>query len=590
MLFLILVILFFTFTLDSYAIDSQENIIPIVTKSENRFFDNAWYGEYYVIQDNYSFLINPKNDISKFQTISIISSEKLKRGFLVSTILINGKPAKFWMVDGDYFSSEAPTVILVNVSNLIINFNDINKMDIRYESMYKILNEEVRVAYSKRTFINEDQSFIFGDYYPEPEISSNTKYLGKGNFETILTVNNNQENPVVPFLYLGFYDYGDAKYYLLNESDLNITVISNKSYYQESRGVITDCYGNIIIATDAQRKGCSAENPSVMPFLVFTNLTINKNESVLLKFIISYPNYNSASNYLLDKYKNNVGYGANVEPNISFSLSSVYAYPNFLLSRLVTQKINQVNYSEILPIKSITGEGENKFLYLISQSDQLILKEKQKKPRLKLVFVPIGYNETNYKEFKQVAEDSVNRFLEISPLRECKDSGDSVESIILNLSSCNITGCSEICDDGTVNNCQILVQECANKLGYKFDKAVGICNGVSCGGSCGGCAAQIPGKSVVFNAVACIGADPARIATHELGHAFGLYHTKSEYGLNGCSDNEGGACQGPNKNDCSLSKDSISKFVMSYCPVMEDYGQAGYAYLKNSILSKYRCV
>ncbi|MEK6982456.1 MAG: hypothetical protein AABX38_05985 [Candidatus Micrarchaeota archaeon] len=259
----------------------------------------------------------------------------------------------------------------------------------------------------------------------------------------------------------------------------------------------------------------------------------------------------------------------------------------------IPQAINNSSTTEVnISINSSLNITQNNislddFLYIINKIDLLVQKEKQKKPKLKLVFVPIGYNETDYEDFKQIAQVSVDRFLEVSPLRECSNPRDTVDIILINLSSCNINGCSEICDDGTLNNCQVLVQKCVKENVQKYDKIIGLCEGNSCGSlSDAGCANQIPGVSAVLNTQNSLTISKKRV-THELGHIFGLSHIKSKDGLNGCIDDEQGACIDPNGSDCSLSAEEISKNIMAYCPIRETYGPAGYRYLKNIVLYNY---
>jgi hypothetical protein len=219
----------------------------------------------------------------------------------------------------------------------------------------------------------------------------------------------------------------------------------------------------------------------------------------------------------------------------------------------------------------------------MNRTDNLIAKNR---PSLRLVFVPIGYSNSEYKEFKELSENSSAYFESVAPFKTCNNK--NITSVIIYPSACNISNCSDVCGSGnsSSNNCQFLIKECARNNSIHFDYVVGICKNTSCGGECGGCAEGIPGKSVIVNSQEC-GAQAYRIVSHELGHAMGLYHIKGPFGVNRCWDNEGGACQGPNAADCNGSNETLSKRIMAYCPTMEAYGSAAYNFLKDNSLSKF---
>lgn len=244
-------------------------------------------------------------------------------------------------------------------------------------------------------------------------------------------------------------------------------------------------------------------------------------------------------------------------------------------------------------VANATNASAKWFRYIMGELDSLILQQKQKAPRIRLVFVPIGYNENESAEFKALAQASVDRFLEVSPLRECNEPSKEIETYFIDPSACNISGCSDICGEynNLSDNCQFLIKNCSlgssNPYSDSYNMVIGLCKNISCGDSCGGCAADIPSRSVVSNSAECGGTPAYRIVTHEMGHGFGLYHVKSVYDLNGCWDGEQVACYGPNKADCNESAEDISRMVMAYCPSMDDYGPAGYSYLRDSKLKNY---
>ncbi len=228
------------------------------------------------------------------------------------------------------------------------------------------------------------------------------------------------------------------------------------------------------------------------------------------------------------------------------------------------------------------------FHHLMDRTDGL--EHGKNSQKFSIVFVPIGYSWRESQEFRQLALESVDRFAEVSPFRECESPPDKIEVFMMEPSMCNITTCSDICDsDGDAEDCQSLIKECSNRM-EKYphpDLTVGLCKDVACGGACGGCSSGIPSETVVVNSRVCGGATPDRIVTHEIGHALGLFHVLGPYGINGCWDDERGACQGPNAADCALPASERSGMIMAYCPSMEEYGPAGYAFLKEHALKEY---
>jgi len=253
--------------------------------------------------------------------------------------------------------------------------------------------------------------------------------------------------------------------------------------------------------------------------------------------------------------------------------------------------ITELGYSNVTSTSISANASDDVFwfLYLINKTDQAIGKEKQNAPRLKIVFVPIGYDTTSEVEFLNLSKESVEYFASVTPFNECSVPAERISAVFISTQACNITACSDDCGSGNnpAQNCQFLVQACANNNTNYYDRAVGVCRGTSCGGSCGGCADGIPGKSAVVNSADCSGALAYRIVSHELGHTLGLYHVRSTAGVNGCWDSEGGACQAPNAADCNLNATDISKQVMAYCPAMERHGPSAFDYLNKTALHKY---
>jgi hypothetical protein len=248
----------------------------------------------------------------------------------------------------------------------------------------------------------------------------------------------------------------------------------------------------------------------------------------------------------------------------------------------------------VAPSEDASGNPSLKwFHFLMNRTDSLILEQKQDQPKFRIVFVPIGYSQNESKEFRDIAFESLDRFKEVSPFRECNPPFGEIEVFLMEPDKCNITSCSDICGTGNnINeNCQTLIRNCSesahNPYRDRINITAGLCKNASCGGSCGGCSAGIPSKSVVVNSAPCGGATVERITTHELGHALGLFHVSGPLGVNGCWDNEFGACQGPNAADCAIPISNRSRFIMAYCPSMEEYGPSAYSFLKEHALKDY---
>ena len=228
------------------------------------------------------------------------------------------------------------------------------------------------------------------------------------------------------------------------------------------------------------------------------------------------------------------------------------------------------------------------FIYLLDETDRLILDQKMKHPKLQVVFVPVGYADNESEEFKALAEKAVQRLATVSPFRECGHPVDNIEVSFIEPAQCNVPSCSDDCGqwDTPADNCQLRVTECSRNVKH-FDFIVGLCKNTSCGGNPGGCAAGVPAKSVVVNTAEIGGATAEKVVSHELGHALGLYHINSPVGTNGCWGGESWACKEPNAADCYLPDDNRSRDIMAYCPLMEAYGPAAYAFLRNTPLHDY---
>lgn len=197
-----------------------------------------------------------------------------------------------------------------------------------------------------------------------------------------------------------------------------------------------------------------------------------------------------------------------------------------------------------------------------------------------IVFVPLKYAPGDSALFRSNAKAAYDRFLQVSPFKDCPDPESRVEYHVIEPKDCP-SGCSDICSD-----CQTAVANCVASSNFStiWDVRVALCKGNSCRGACG--CAGIGTRLSVSNFAPC-GAPPERVVSHEMGHSYGLYHVRGPLGVNGCWDREGGACIGPNAADCSEPAGERSLFIMPYCPTMAKYGPAGYNFLKNTVFRSY---
>ncbi len=201
------------------------------------------------------------------------------------------------------------------------------------------------------------------------------------------------------------------------------------------------------------------------------------------------------------------------------------------------------------------------------------------KERYQVVFVPARYSSQS--QFSNHADQAFNYFVSKSPFNQCSNPSHKITKTELDISQCNIQNC-----DIRNTACYSRMIQCANdELGVgNWNKIIGLAkgdgptvtlpNGVT--GTLCGKASGIP-SPISISYSAC-GIDTV---SHEVGHTLGLYHISTP------GNNEGGACQGPNQEDCNEPVSDRRNFLMSYSDTRNKYGPAGYQYIEEDVVQSY---
>ncbi|MCX6774115.1 MAG: hypothetical protein NTY68_03925 [Candidatus Micrarchaeota archaeon] len=511
---------------------------------------------------------------------------------------INGREIKYEYSEPEIerYANNAG-ILSFRIPSSYLNGNGENSLWLKYE----IDNQAENGTDLENYDFSEDIMVYPFEYYPSLEITANTTPFEKNVSTVTFTITNRGENDAIPDLGLtvysirllnirtdDIYSLGHAlleckdAFFCQNASvgilplpfDINYSMIpekireDNELEYALRRDLI---HPGVII-------GYMVDDYAPIKFYLFNGLKLEKDQQISFSFNVSFDS--SQKPKKMPYSDTNVAETTAVYPFYRYVRNTSLPGEYDLIA------VNVTNYTKTFFYKG-NPRPNNSFVYILEETDGLI-GEYTPKHKMGLVFVPIGYGSNESEEFKDVARKSAERFVSTSPFEECDSPNDQIDVYTIDPSVCNITGCNNICGgDDAANDCQALVDKCSMNIKNQFDYIVGLCKGTSCGGKCGGCANNIPSRSVVVNTVNCGGADASKIVTHELGHAMGLYHISSTFGVNDCWDHEGGACQGPNAEDCNLDDENISRDIMAYCPSMESYGSTGYGYLKNNVFLKY---
>jgi len=188
---------------------------------------------------------------------------------------------------------------------------------------------------------------------------------------------------------------------------------------------------------------------------------------------------------------------------------------------------------------------------------------------MNVVWVSMGYGPSESDKFMEIAKAAEADFLRKYPVKECPNPADRVKFYYITPDKCTAT-CdieTEIC-----TGCITKARECVknNGLGGIYDKFGAIMPSLGIGG---GCAGGIPGDGM---ATAGYKVDRlATVATHELGHTYGLCHVQLCNAMCGATESECSWC--PNYADI---QDPHDWDIMTYCSIDEKFGPAAYEHLK----------
>ena len=195
-----------------------------------------------------------------------------------------------------------------------------------------------------------------------------------------------------------------------------------------------------------------------------------------------------------------------------------------------------------------------------------------------IVYVPVNYNSSEYSSYQERARNFHSDYVNRSPFEPdsigiSKNIGDGLQDDCeLNISG----GWTDLGPRESWTNSYAELTSCADRIygDADWDLVVGICNynDPCTSGGLAGRAAGIPAEGVVIDTYASeevLNMDAARVSTHEIGHAQGLWHVSNDEVEDACDNLPQDGCN-PNgqTNDCQNGFNTAD-YTMTYCTFSE---------------------
>ena len=195
----------------------------------------------------------------------------------------------------------------------------------------------------------------------------------------------------------------------------------------------------------------------------------------------------------------------------------------------------------------------------------------------KILFVPLNFgSSTSEDQFKSMAKQVFDKWVGLSPFKECSDPATHVEALVLSPDKCQ-----ERCSS---NDCESVARNCAKRseFGNKYNIISGLCSGQSCftGTACG-VAFGIPSEISVSNMGACGSLTGIDVGSHEMGHSFGLCHIPN---CGGTEPNWANIMYPDQVPFCgNFGDECAAVYVMDYFPPMGQYANHAYTFLRDKV-------